>query len=68
MHARQANLWTEYVADEATAEYMLMPRLAAMAEVLWSPPAARNWPSFLQRLKAQLPHLDARGLNYRQLE
>ena len=64
----QANLWTEYVADEATAEYMLLPRMAAMAEVLWSPPGARHWASFLQRLKAQLPHLDARGLNYRQLE
>jgi hexosaminidase len=31
----QANLWTEYVPDEATAEYMLLPRLCAMAEVLW---------------------------------
>jgi len=33
----QANLWTEYVPDEATAEYMLWPRLAASAEALWSP-------------------------------
>jgi hypothetical protein len=31
----QANLWTEYVADEATAEYMLLPRLAALAEAVW---------------------------------
>ena len=31
----QANLWTEYVADEATAEYMLLPRLAALAESVW---------------------------------
>ncbi len=31
----QANLWTEYVADETTAEYMLLPRLCAMAEALW---------------------------------
>lgn len=33
----QANLWTEFVDSEATAEYMLLPRLAAMAEALWSP-------------------------------
>ena len=31
----QANLWTEHVADAETAEYMLLPRLAAMAECLW---------------------------------
>lgn len=31
----QANLWTEYVSDEATAEYMLLPRLAALAEAVW---------------------------------
>jgi hexosaminidase len=31
----QANLWTEYVADQDTAEYMLLPRLLAMAEALW---------------------------------
>lgn len=37
----QANLWTEFVDNEGTAEYMLLPRLAAMAEALWSP-AVRN--------------------------
>ena len=31
----QANLWTEYISDEGTAEYMLLPRLCAMAEALW---------------------------------
>lgn len=31
----QANLWCEYVQDEETAEYMLLPRLAAMAEAVW---------------------------------
>jgi hypothetical protein len=31
----QANLWTEYVPDEETAEYMLLPRLAALSEAVW---------------------------------
>jgi N-acetyl-beta-hexosaminidase len=31
----QANLWCEYVQDEDTAEYMLLPRLAALAESVW---------------------------------
>jgi hypothetical protein len=41
-HARilggQACLWTEYVPNEATAAYMLFPRLLATSESLWSPP------------------------------
>ena len=63
----QANLWTEYIKDEGTVEYMLLPRLCAMSEALWSANQDRNWPSFLARLKAQLPHLDARGFQYRPL-
>lgn len=63
----QANVWTEYIRDEETVEYMLLPRLCAMSEALWSPAQDRNWPSFLARLKLQFPHLDARGLNYRPL-
>ena len=70
MPAAQANLWTEYIADEETVEYMLLPRLAALAEAVWSPPlppGAPAVPGFLARLRAQLPHLDARGLRYRPL-
>ncbi len=63
----QANVWTEYISDEATVEYMLLPRLAALAETVWSPPQLRDWGSFLHRLKEQLPHLDARNLTYRPL-
>jgi hypothetical protein len=36
----QANLWTEYIATGAHAEYMLFPRLAALAEAVWSQPPA----------------------------
>ena len=32
----QANLWTEYIADFEQAQYMLLPRLSALAEVAWS--------------------------------
>ena len=39
----QANLWTEYISDELTVEYMLLPRLCALAETLWSPKASRDW-------------------------
>lgn len=63
----QANVWTEYIGDEETLEYMLLPRLCAMAEALWSPSADRSWPGFLERLESQLPHLEARGFRYRPL-
>ncbi|MCK7477156.1 MAG: family 20 glycosylhydrolase [Candidatus Moduliflexus flocculans] len=33
----QANLWTEYISDGKHAEYMALPRLAALAEAVWSP-------------------------------
>ena len=39
----QANVWTEYISDELTVEYMLLPRLCALAEALWSPKSTRDW-------------------------
>ncbi|HEX8244824.1 MAG TPA: family 20 glycosylhydrolase, partial [Longimicrobium sp.] len=61
----QANLWTEYVATPEHAEYMVLPRMLALAEVLWSPPEARDWASFQARLPAHLRRLEAMGYNYR---
>lgn len=42
----QCNLWTEYINTPEMAEYMLLPRLCAMSEVLWSPLESRNWERF----------------------
>ncbi len=61
----QANLWTEYIATEAHAEYMLFPRLLALAEVDWTPRGARDWESFQARLPAQLEMLGRAGVTYR---
>ncbi|HUX51837.1 MAG TPA: beta-N-acetylhexosaminidase [Spirochaetia bacterium] len=60
----QANLWTEDVPTLDRAEYMLMPRLAALAEALWSPQSVRDWDSFRARLSAQAGRLDAMGIHY----
>lgn len=48
----QANLWTEYVANQQDVEKMLYPRLCALAENLWSAPEKKNWHDFYQRLHA----------------
>jgi len=48
----QANVWTEYMPTSENVEYMVYPRLSAMAEVLWSEKANRNWDRFRTRMPA----------------
>jgi hexosaminidase len=60
----QANLWTEYMPTTQQVEYMVFPRLAALAEVLWSPKATRNWVNFLERMTHQYNRYLKLGLNY----
>lgn len=49
----QGNLWTEYISTTSYAEYMALPRMTALAEVLWSPAGARDWNDFQSRLQTQ---------------
>lgn len=60
----QANLWTEYVPNPQHAQYMIFPRLAAMAEVLWTFPENKDWRDFTWRLVQYLSRLDALEINY----
>lgn len=50
----EACLWTEYVISQERVEHMLFPRIAALAEMAWTPPAQRNFQGFLIRLPAEL--------------
>jgi len=61
----QANVWTEYITTPEQVEYMALPRLLALAEVVWSPQGARDWDDFSARLPTQLRRLDALGVHYR---
>lgn len=61
----QGNLWTEYLSTPAQIEYMMFPRALALAELTWSPKAARSWPSFEARLPSALRTLDRLGVHYR---
>ncbi len=63
----QANLWTEYIPNFRQVEYMMFPRLGALAEVDWSPPAARDWENFQSRTALNEMRLAALGVNYRAL-
>jgi N-acetyl-beta-hexosaminidase len=60
----EAALWSETVTNSADAEFLAMPRLAALAEVAWSPQASRNWEAFRVRLGAQAPRWSAIGINF----
>ncbi|MGO8675605.1 MAG: beta-N-acetylhexosaminidase [Limisphaerales bacterium] len=61
----QGNLWTEYVPSFKHAQYMIFPRLCALAEVTWSAKDARNYADFARRLGPHLERLDQLGVNYR---
>jgi len=60
-------LWTEYVATPRHMEYMLWPRLAALAERLWSPGSRRDFPEFRTRLRTHLERLAVLDVNFRPL-
>jgi len=61
----QGNLWTEYISTNEKAEYMALPRMSAMAEVLWSPRHLLNFRSFNKRMKWNYLRLDRMNTNYR---
>ncbi len=64
----QANLWTEYIPNEKHAEYMIAPRISALAEISWTPRERLNWSDFSERLKAQYKRFEAADWNFRRPE
>ncbi|WP_405751692.1 beta-N-acetylhexosaminidase [Streptomyces sp. NBC_00012] len=64
----QANVWTEVMQNRARVDYQVFPRLAAFAEVAWSPlpaPAERDFADFERRMTTHYARLDALGVDYR---
>ncbi len=60
----QANLWTEYITTANQVEYMVLPRMLALAEVVWSPKQSRDWEGFNQRLQTQFRAFEQKGLHF----
>ncbi|MET3500220.1 hexosaminidase [Mucilaginibacter rubeus] len=60
----QANLWSEMIPSEKRADYMYMPRLTALSEMLWTHKES-EYDSYLQRLTQQYKRMDAMKINYR---
>jgi len=61
----QGNVWTEYITTEKQVEYQALPRMSALAEVVWTPPNLRDYEKFLHRMDRQYQRFDAMKLNYR---
>ena len=61
----QAQVWTEYIQTPKDVEYMLFPRLSALAEAMWSSKANRNFADFMARMVTHEQRLKALDVNYR---
>jgi hexosaminidase len=61
----QANVWTEYMPSENQFEYMVFPRLCAMAEILWTRKEKQNYVDFIHRMDKQYLRLDKKNILYR---
>lgn len=62
----QANVWTEYIKSFSLLQYMVLPRMAALAEIQWMMPENKNYNAFLQRLTRMLSVYKANGYSYAQ--
>ena len=61
----EAPLWSETLGTLEEFEYMAFPRLAAVAEIGWTPARRRDWEAFRARLGAHGPRWSAQGVNFR---
>lgn len=60
----QANMWTEYIATPEHVEYMMVPRIAALAEVQWMMPEEKDYQEFLKRLSSLVGFYKRESVNY----
>ncbi len=61
----QGNIWTEYIKTPEHLEYMAFPRLAALAEVVWTASDQKNFQDFVARVWPQQDRWKAMEVNFR---
>lgn len=64
----QGQLWGEFIPTAEHLDYMAYPRAAALAEVAWSPKAAKDYDGFMDRLRVHLKRLGTMGVSFRPLD
>ena len=60
----QASMWTEFCNKPEDVDYLVFPRLAALAEIAWTQPEKKDWASFLKAMDIYNEHLTAKGIVY----
>ena len=60
----QVSLWGESMSNFRRADYCIYPRMVALAELLWTPAAQRNWQGFKERLEVEKAWLTAHDVHY----
>lgn len=60
----QANFWTEWVTEAKVVEYLMLPRLAAVAEAGWTPQELRNYEDFKKRMQGEAKFYQLKGVDY----
>ena len=64
----EACVWTEFIATERYLQFMIFPRLLALAEIAWRPKGQRDEVEFSRRLEPHIEALRAQGINARRGE
>ena len=60
----QANFWTEWVVEPEIVQYLMLPRLAAVAEAGWTPAEKRDYNNFIERLQGEAKYYELKGVSY----
>jgi hexosaminidase len=60
----QANVWTEYMPDFSQVQYMIFPRITALAEVAWSRSDIKDFRWFVPRVMAHMKRYDQMHIHY----
>ncbi len=60
----QANVWTERIQNNKRLDFMLNPRLSALAEAAWTTPENKNFADFEERLKKMVRYFDSENIYY----
>ncbi|MDQ0109002.1 hexosaminidase [Chitinophaga terrae (ex Kim and Jung 2007)] len=59
-------VWTENIPGISKLQYMILPRMLALAETAWTNPGKKDYRRFAQTaLPAHLADFDRKGMNYR---
>ena len=60
----QANVWREYIPTDSHLEYMVCPRISALAEVQWLMPEGKDWERFRRGMDRMRKVYEVLGCSY----